>query len=75
MSTTAPRRLNSKLECQKCQTIYLTLAQDVTVSTAIYCSSCGGYMGTWGELESEFIAEGGECGVFEMRDGQIIRID
>jgi hypothetical protein len=30
-------------------------------------------MGTWGDLEADFYAQGGGDGVFEMRDGQIIR--
>ena len=63
----------SKLECPKCQTIYLTFTQDLALSTPIVCSSCGEYMGTWGELEADFYAQGGDHGVFEMRDGQIIR--
>ena len=67
------QRLNSKLECPKCQTIYLTFTQDMALSTPIICSSCGEYMGTWGDLEADFYAQGGGDGVFEMRDGQIIR--
>ncbi|PSH59050.1 hypothetical protein CU102_27765 [Phyllobacterium brassicacearum] len=39
------------------------------------CATCGTYLGTWAELESDFIAQGGENGVFEMREGQIIRKD
>jgi hypothetical protein len=75
MSSTAPQRLNNKLACPKCGTIYLTLTQNVTYSSPIHCSSCGEYLGTWGELEQDFIAQGGESGVFEMHDGQIIRRD
>ncbi len=75
MSSTAPKRLNNKLACPSCHTIYLTLMQEVTYSSPIHCSSCGEYLGTWGELETDFIAQGGESGVFEMHDGQIIRRD
>jgi transcription elongation factor Elf1 len=68
------QRLDKKLECPKCQTIYLTFTQDsASLSTPIVCSSCGEYMGTWGELEADFYAQGGDHGVFEMRDGQILR--
>jgi transcription elongation factor Elf1 len=67
------QRLDNKLECPKCHTIYLTLTKSVTMSTPIHCSSCGEYLGTWGELESDFYAQGGDHGVFEMHDGQIIR--
>ncbi|UXN66180.1 hypothetical protein N8E89_23595 (plasmid) [Phyllobacterium sp. A18/5-2] len=75
MSYTAPQRLNNKLACPKCHTIYLTLTKNVGFDTPIHCSSCGEYLGTWGELEQDFIAQGGESGVFEMHDGQIIRRD
>jgi transcription elongation factor Elf1 len=68
------QRLDRKLECPKCQTIYLTFTQDLaSLSTPIVCSSCGEYMGTWGELEADFYAQGGDHGVFGMRDGQILR--
>ena len=67
------QRLNSKLECPKCQTIYLTFTQDIALSTPIICSSCGEYMGTWGDLEADFYAQGGGDGVFEMHDGHMIR--
>ncbi|PIO43757.1 hypothetical protein B5P45_17705 [Phyllobacterium zundukense] len=67
--------LDNKLECPKCHTIYLTLTQNVTSTTPIHCSACGTYLGTWRELEADFITQGGDNGVFEMHDGQIIRID
>jgi hypothetical protein len=75
MSSAAPQRLNNKLECPTCHTIYLTLTQYVTWDTPIHCSSCDTYLGTWTELESDFYAQGGEDGAFELRDGQIIRRD
>ena len=69
------KKLDNKLECPKCQTIYLTLTQNVGPRTPIHCSSCGAYLGTWIELEFDFIGQGGESGVFEMNQGQIIRKD
>ncbi|UXN66572.1 hypothetical protein N8E89_26145 (plasmid) [Phyllobacterium sp. A18/5-2] len=75
MSYTALQRLDNKLVCPQCDTIYLTLTQNMSGYTPIHCSSCGEYLGTWGELEQDFIAQGGESGVFEMHDGQIIRRD
>lgn len=69
------RRLDSKLECPKCQTIYLTLTSNVDVNTPIHCSSCGHFLGRWGELERDFYKQGGSHGVFSMRDGEIISID
>jgi hypothetical protein len=47
----------------------------MTPSTSIVCSSCSEYLGTWGELEEAFYAQGGGDGVFELHDGQIIRKD
>jgi hypothetical protein len=75
MSNTAPQRLDSKLACPKCDTVYLTLTQNMTGSTPIHCSICNEYLGSWAELEQDFIAQGGDSGVFEMHDGQIIRRD
>jgi hypothetical protein len=46
---------------------------DLTRFTLIRCSSCGTYLGRWGEVEASFAAQGGQRGVFEMRDDQIIR--
>lgn len=69
------KKLDSKLECPKCQTIYLTLTQNVTSNTPIHCSSCGTYLGTWGELEADFYAQGGSSGVFRMDRGEIIQIE
>ena len=39
------KKLNSKLECKDCHTIYLTLTRDVFPNTPMDCSSCGGYSG------------------------------
>jgi hypothetical protein len=73
MSSNEPQRLDNKLECPNCHTIYLNLTQNVSFDTPIHCSTCGTYLGTWGELELDFIAQGGDSGVFDMHDGQIIR--
>ncbi len=43
-------RLDNKLECQQCHTLYLTLTDDMSGSTPIHCSSCGTYLGSWAEL-------------------------
>ncbi|RCW85497.1 hypothetical protein [Phyllobacterium bourgognense] len=69
------KRLDNKLECPNCYRIYLTLTQNVTSISPIHCSACGTYLGTWAELETDFYAQGGDNGVFEMHDGQIIRKD
>lgn len=68
-----PTRLDFQLECPNCLTVYLNLPDDLTRLTMIRCSSCGTYLGRWGELGASFAAQCGQHGVFEMRDGQIIR--
>ncbi|RCW78034.1 hypothetical protein C7476_1312 [Phyllobacterium bourgognense] len=73
MSNALDQRLDSKLACPRCKSIYLAFTQKLTPSTSIVCSSCSEFLGTWGELEAEFFAQGGGDGVFEMHDGQIIR--
>lgn len=73
MSSTELNRIDNKLECPRCHTIYLALTQNVSSYTPIHCSSCATYLGTWRELEADFFAQGGCAGIFEMHDGQIIR--
>lgn len=68
-----PQRLDLKLECRDCGVIYLDIPVVVSFSTIIHCSECGATLGTWFELESSFIAQGGYDGIFEMDKGQIIR--
>ncbi len=68
-------RLDNKLECPQCRTLYLTLTDGVSGSTPIHCSSCGPYLGSWAELEQDFFRQGRSRGVFEMREGQIVRKD
>ncbi len=65
-----PQRLNHQLMCPGCGVIYLHIPSGVTNSTVIHCSTCNQPLGTWFELETSLIDQGG---VFEMHDGQIIR--
>ena len=65
--------LDHKLDCKKCGTIYLDIPEDVQSHTAIYCSSCGSLMGRWDELERDFNQQGGQNGVFELKEGQFER--
>jgi hypothetical protein len=69
------KKLDNRLECPKCHTIYPTLTQNVTLDTLIHCSNCGTPLGTWRELEADFYTQGGSNGVFEIREGQITKID
>ncbi|MCO4319595.1 hypothetical protein M8997_020610 [Phyllobacterium sp. 21LDTY02-6] len=67
------KHLNHKLNCPRCGTIYLDIPDSVTDETPIHCSECGGLIGRWSELERDFNRQGGQNGVFEMKDGQILR--
>lgn len=68
-------RLDHKLNCKDCGTIYLEIPEDVASHTPIYCSTCGELLGCWEELEKDFNQQGGQDGVFSLHDGQIDRID
>jgi hypothetical protein len=69
------RKLNHRLECKDCGTIYLDIPPDVNGDTPIHCSSCSKFLGHWRKLEKDFASQGGHHGVFHMQDGQINRID
>ena len=73
MGSNLPQRLDHKLDCKACGTIYLEIPENVQSHTPIYCSSCGELLGRWDELELDFNQQGGQNGIFEMHDGQIIR--
>lgn len=60
------KRLNLKLDCKVCGTIYL----DVPNDSPIHCSNCNELVGTWGELQRDFYRQSGQ-GVFHLHDGQI----
>lgn len=72
MTSSEPQRIDNKLECPN---YHLTVTQNGSFDAPIHCSTCATYLGTWGELELDFIAQGGENGLFEMYDGLIIRKD
>jgi len=69
------QQFNGKLECLECHTIYLSIPKDVLSDTPIHCSTCGAYIGLWYEIEASFTAQGGLNGVFEMSEGQIVRME
>lgn len=64
------RRLDHKLDCKQCGTIYLDVPADVTDASQIQCSSCGAAMGTWGDLQRDFYSQAGQ-GTFYLHDGKI----
>jgi hypothetical protein len=57
------QRLNHQLDCKSCGTIYLDIPDNVT----------GASIGYWGDLSRDFDRQGGQHGVFELKDGQIER--
>jgi transcription elongation factor Elf1 len=67
-------KLDHLLECPDCGTINLDIPRNVKSDTPIHCSICGNTLGTWAELERDFDKQGGQHGVFELKEGQIIRI-
>jgi hypothetical protein len=66
--------LDHKLDCKDCGTIYLDIPSNANSDTPIHCSTCGIFLGRWGELETDFARQGGQSGVFHMEDGQITPI-
>ena len=66
-------RLDHKLDCKTCGTIYLDLPEDLRATTSIHCSLCGTFLGHWGELKRDFARQGGADGIFEMKKGQVLR--
>ena len=69
------QKLDGKLVCEECQTIYMSIPTIDEADGPVFCSECGTYMGRWRDVESEFISQGGRNGVFELSNGQIVRID
>lgn len=72
MKKPMPKRLDDKLDCKKCGVIALDIPDDARESTPIHCSKCGGYLGTWGDLQDNFDDQA-TGGSFDLKDGQIIQ--
>lgn len=65
------KRLDHKLDCKTCGTIYLDIPEDASDDTPIECSTCGAPLGTWGALQHDFYLQSlGTTGVFDLHDGQ-----
>lgn len=69
------KKLDHKLDCKDCGTIYLDIPENVHSDTPIHCSTCGQFLGRWAELEADFARQGGQRGVFRMDEGEITQID
>ncbi|WP_415723022.1 hypothetical protein [Pseudaminobacter sp. NGMCC 1.201702] len=63
--------LDGKLECKTCGTITMVIPEGAGESTLIQCSKCGGLLGTWGELQDEFMREARNIDVLELKGGRI----
>ncbi len=70
-----PQRLNRRLECPHCGTLYLKFPPLLSDDSLVACSTCGALLGEWLQLKRDFCIQGGQSGVFALHDGQIIRID
>jgi hypothetical protein len=67
--------LNHRLECPFCLTIRLRVPNDARPETHILCADCGGFLGAWDDLLTDFEKQGGHAGVFRLDKGRIRRID
>ncbi|MDN2578726.1 hypothetical protein [Aquibium sp. ELW1220] len=62
--------MGKQLDCKRCGTIALEISDEVVESSPISCSSCGAYMGTWGDLQDNFDKQV-NVGAFDLEDGNI----
>lgn len=69
------QKLDMKLMCPKCGTIYLQFPAPLTSPSKISCTTCQTYLGTWHELKASFVVQSGDDGIFEMDKGQIVRLE
>ncbi len=68
------KRLDDKLDCKRCGTIALVIPDGAREHTPIHCSTCGDYLGTWGEMQDSFDDQSVK-GVFDLEDGNIFEHD
>ncbi|MBB3234496.1 hypothetical protein [Phyllobacterium endophyticum] len=69
------QELDHKLDCPNCKTIYLRIPHMLSGHSPITCTTCGEFLGTWEELETDFFSQGGMDGAFRLDEGQITRIN
>ena len=50
-------RLDHKLDCKNCGTVYLNIPDDVNGTTVINCSTCGQFLGYWASCRETLIAK------------------
>jgi hypothetical protein len=66
-------QLDDKLDCKKCGTIQMTVPEDAVDETPIHCSNCGGYLGTWGELQRDFAMQIGNAESVDLDHGTMTK--
>lgn len=67
----AAHKLDHKLDCKACGTIYLDIPDDLADDAPVACTICGGHLGTWRTLKSDYRRQASETdGVFDLHDGQ-----
>jgi hypothetical protein len=62
--------LNGKLECVSCGTILMDIPKDVEEFAIIRCAHCRSVLGTWGEVQDEFLRV---KGAFDLYPGRVRR--
>jgi hypothetical protein len=67
------RKLDDKLDCKKCGTIQMDIPADADDETAIHCSNCGDYLGTWGELQRDFAKQIGNVDSVDLDHGTMTK--
>jgi len=67
----AAHKLDHKLDCKSCGTIYLDIPDDLDDDAPVACSTCGVHLGLWRVLKSDYRRQASETeGVFDLHDGQ-----
>ncbi|WP_315918633.1 hypothetical protein [Mesorhizobium sp. SP-1A] len=67
------KKLDEQLECKVCGTIQQEIPENPEDDTPIRCSNCGAYLGTWREMEVSFSRQAKGGGVFDLKEGTIIK--
>ncbi|MBM2710025.1 hypothetical protein JQK88_02005 [Mesorhizobium caraganae] len=49
------------------------IPDNATGSTPIHCSTCGAFLGEWGELQDDFYRQARGAEAFDLRNGNVIK--
>jgi hypothetical protein len=67
------RKLDGMLDCKRCGTIQMTIPENATDDTPVHCSNCGGFLGTWGELQEDFAKQIGNAESVDLDHGTMTK--